>query len=72
MCPGVHGVGVPEDERDLLGFDGDGSDEPAAPNEPTRDRRFHQSLSARLWRRRRQHRTRPTPALHPQRCPGDR
>lgn len=63
---GVHTVRVPEDERDLLGFDSDGPDGSAAQNEPAGDHRFHQSLSARVRRRQRQHRTRPAPALHPQ------
>ena len=71
VCPGVHAVRVPEDERHLLGADGDGPDGTAAPHEPPGDHRLHQSLSARVWRHQRQHRTRPPPALHPQRRAGD-
>lgn len=71
VCPGVHAVRVPEDERHLLGADGDGPDGSAAPDEPAGNHRFHQILSARVWRHQRQHRTRPPPALHPQRRPGD-
>lgn len=71
VCPGVHAVGVPEDERYLLGADGDGPDGAAAPDEPTGDHRLHQILSARVRRPQRQHRTRSPPALHPQRRPGD-
>ena len=56
-CPGVHAVRVPEDERDLLGADSDGPYGAAAPNESAGDHRLHQSLSARVWRHQRQHRT---------------
>lgn len=70
ICPGVHTVRVPEDERYLLGADGDGSDGAAAPNEPARDHRLHQILSAWVWRHQCQHWARPPPALHPQRHPG--
>lgn len=70
ICPGVHTVRVPEDERYLLGADGDGSDGAVAPNEPARDHRLHQILSAWVWRHQRQHWARPPPALHPQRCAG--
>lgn len=68
---GVHAVRVPEDERHLLGTDCDGPDGAAAPHEPAGDCRLHQILSARVWRRQCQHRTRPPPPLHPQRRPGD-
>lgn len=71
VCPGVHAIRVPEDERYLLGADGDGPDGAAAPDEPAGDHRLHQILSARVRRPQRQHRTRPPPALHPQRRPGD-
>lgn len=71
VCPGVHAVGVPEDERYLLGSDSDGPDGSVAPHEPAGDHRLHQSLSARVRGHQRQHWTRPPPALHPQRCPGD-
>lgn len=46
MFPGVHTVRVPEDERHLLGADGNGPDGPAAADEPAGDHRLHQSLPA--------------------------
>lgn len=71
VCLGVHAVRVPEDERYLLGADSHGPDGAAAPDEPAGDHRLHQSLPAWVWRHQRQYWTRPPPALHPQRSPGD-
>lgn len=71
VASGVHAVRIPEDERYLLGPDGDGPDGSAAPDESTGDHRLHQSLSARVWRHQCKHRTRPPSALHSKRRPGE-
>lgn len=69
-CLGILYVGVFEDERCVLGADSNGSHGAAAPNEQRRNSVIHQIVSTRMWRNKREHRSRSSSSVYPQCCPG--